>query len=768
VQLIDEAVACVRRGWWVFPCQPGSKQPMTEHGLNDASNDEPAILAWWREHPQANIGVSCGPSGLLVIDVDHPAGAESWHRLCAEDGIAVRTVVSLTPAGGHHEYFAAPQGLAAKNSAGRLAPNLDVRTAGGYVIAPPSRHPNGGIYRWAPGQGPGEVPLAPLPEPLVRRLAALAGAGEGNTIASRRRGQVRDIRRYGQAALQREAQMVRQAPEGTRNDRLNRAAFCLGRLVAQGALAPAEVEEELAYAAIRAGLPPGDVARTIRSGLEAGIAIGRHMRPCPEIAGNARRGAARHAALWMNPPGHTAEGPSCEPGVAAGDGPEPQNFHLTDAGNGELIAALYAERLRYDHDRGAWLLWDGTRWRPDKKGEVRSLAVEAARRRGETALEILDLDLAKRTERWALGSESGARLREALNHARNLRPIGIEHAELDADPWVLGCPNGVLDLRTGTLRSAAPDDLITCATGVPFDPQAPAPRWERFLQEICVGDAELVEALARAAGYSLTGITREQVIFMCLGDGANGKSTFLNALGAVLGDYAGHATSGCFEQPHHGETLSNDVAMLAGKRLVTVEETGENRCLYEQRVKQMTGGDPITARFLYREHFTFFATFKLWMATNYRPRIAGTDNGIWRRVREIPFRATFQGREDLDLASTLAAELPGILAWAVRGCLAWQREGLGLPSAVSQATEDYRVESDPVRRFLAECVDKTPGARLSATAFYKAYATWCHREDGVLITQTRFGRRLDQLGYPKSHTEHGTVYEGVVLTVYEN
>ena len=741
---------------------------MTEHGLNDASNDEPAILAWWREHPQANIGVSCGPSGLLVIDVDHPAGAESWHRLCAEDGIAVRTVVSLTPAGGHHEYFAAPQGLAAKNSAGRLAPNLDVRTAGGYVIAPPSRHPNGGIYRWAPGQGPGEVPLAPLPEPLVRRLAALAGAGEGNTIASRRRGQVRDIRRYGQAALQREAQMVRQAPEGTRNDRLNRAAFCLGRLVAQGALAPAEVEEELAYAAIRAGLPPGDVARTIRSGLEAGIAIGRHMRPCPEIAGNARRGAARHAALWMNPPGHTAEGPSCEPGVAAGDGPEPQNFHLTDAGNGELIAALYAERLRYDHDRGAWLLWDGTRWRPDKKGEVRSLAVEAARRRGETALEILDIDLAKRTERWALGSESGARLREALNHARNLRPIGIEHAELDADPWVLGCPNGVLDLRTGTLRSAAPDDLITCATGVPFDPQAPAPRWERFLQEICVGDAELVEALARAAGYSLTGITREQVIFMCLGDGANGKSTFLNALGAVLGDYAGHATSGCFEQPHHGETLSNDVAMLAGKRLVTVEETGENRCLYEQRVKQMTGGDPITARFLYREHFTFFATFKLWMATNYRPRIAGTDNGIWRRVREIPFRATFQGREDLDLASTLAAELPGILAWAVRGCLAWQREGLGLPSAVSQATEDYRVESDPVRRFLAECVDKTPGARLSATAFYKAYATWCHREDGVLITQTRFGRRLDQLGYPKSHTEHGTVYEGVVLTVYEN
>lgn len=768
MQLIDEAVACVRRGWWVFPCQPGSKQPMTEHGLNDASNDEPAILAWWREHPQANIGVSCGPSGLLVIDVDHPAGAESWHRLCAEDGIAVRTVVSLTPAGGHHEYFAAPQGLAAKNSAGRLAPNLDVRTAGGYVIAPPSRHPNGGIYRWAPGQGPGEVPLAPLPEPLVRRLAALAGAGEGNTIASRRRGQVRDIRRYGQAALQREAQMVRQAPEGTRNDRLNRAGFCLGRLVAQGALAPAEVEEELAYAAIRAGLPPGDVARTIRSGLEAGIAIGRHMRPCPEIAGNARRGAARHAALWMNPPGHTAEGPSCEPGVAAGDGPEPQNFHLTDAGNGELIAALYAERLRYDHDRGAWLLWDGTRWRPDKKGEVRSLAVEAARRRGETALEILDLDLAKRTERWALGSESGARLREALNHARNLRPIGIEHAELDADPWVLGCPNGVLDLRTGTLRSAAPDDLITCATGVPFDPQAPAPRWERFLQEICVGDAELVEALARAAGYSLTGITREQVIFMCLGDGANGKSTFLNALGAVLGDYAGHATSGCFEQPHHGETLSNDVAMLAGKRLVTVEETGENRCLYEQRVKQMTGGDPITARFLYREHFTFFATFKLWMATNYRPRIAGTDNGIWRRVREIPFRATFQGREDLDLASTLAAELPGILAWAVRGCLAWQREGLGLPSAVSQATEDYRVESDPVRRFLAECVDKTPGARLSATAFYKAYATWCHREDGVLITQTRFGRRLDQLGYPKSHTEHGTVYEGVVLTVYEN
>jgi len=668
---------------------------------------------------------------------------------------------------GRHEYFAAPPGLAAKNSAGRLAPNLDVRTKGGYVIAPPSRHPNGGTYRWSPGQGPGDLSVAPLPESLVRRLAALAGAGEGNTIISRTRGQVRDLRRYGQAALLREAQIVRQAPEGTRNDRLNRAAFSLGRLVAQAALTPEEVEEELAYAAMRAGLPPGDVARTIRSGLEAGIAIGRRMRPCPEITGNAPRGAARHAALWMNPPDHPREGPPCEPGVAAGDGPAPQDFHLTDAGNGELIAALYAERLRYDHDRGAWLLWDGARWRPDKKGEVTSLAVEAARRRGETAFEILDLDLAKRTERWALGSENGVRLREALKHAANLRPVSIEHDELDADPWLLGCPNGVLDLRTGTLRSAGPNDLITCVTGVPFEPQAQAPRWERFLQEICLGDVELVECLARAAGYSLTGITREQVIFICLGDGANGKSTFLNTLGAVLGDYAGHATPGCFEQPRYSETASNDVAMLAGKRLVTVEETGENRCLYEQRVKQMTGGDPITARFLYREHFTFFATFKLWMATNHRPRIIGTDNGIWRRVREIPFRASFQGREDLDLASTLTAELPGILAWAVRGCLAWQREGLGLPSAVSEATADYRDESDPLRRFLAECVDKNPGARVSATALYSAYADWSHREGAGLITQTRFGRRLDHLGYPKSHTQHGTVYEDVVLTTGE-
>jgi putative DNA primase/helicase len=427
--------------------------------------------------------------------------------------------------------------------------------------------------------------------------------------------------------------------------------------------------------------------------------------------------------------------------------PNPLTYPLSDTGNGELLAALYGDRLRYVCDKGPWLVWDGTRWRHERKGEATLAAIEVARARQLAAVAEPDPKRARQIEQFGLRSESGRALRETLTCASHIAPIPLERQELDADPWLLGCHNGTLDLRTGQLRAGRQADLITRSCGAAYDPEARAPRWTRFLREITGGDEELLRYLALAAGYSLTADTREQVFFICLGHGANGKSTFLNALRAVAGDYGGHAAGSCFELREFGEGIPTDLAMLNGLRFVTAGETSQGRRLHEQRVKEVTGGDPITARKLYMDHSTFIPGLKLWMATNYRPEIRGTDAGIWRRVRVIPFRANFEDRAERDLGRALLDELPGILAWAVRGCLAWQEEGLPTPAAVADATGEYRDETDPLGRFLSMCVRPCPGGRVGASTLYDRYLRWC-REDAQTapLTRTKFGMEMVSRG----------------------
>ncbi len=463
--------------------------------------------------------------------------------------------------------------------------------------------------------------------------------------------------------------------------------------------------------------------------------------------------------------------PSWEPGVEAPKAvamspPDECRFPRTDAGNGELFAHLYSERVRYDHRRKRWLLWTRHRWSPDCEAAIRVMAKNAARDRYLRAADLTEEKDKKGEAAWAIGSESRHRVEAALYFAQAEKPIADSGDAWDAEPYLLGCASGVVDLRSGTLRPGRPEDRITMTTGITFDPKAEAPRWERFVREVFDGDEELIDWVHRALGYSATGDVREQIVCLLYGAGCNGKTVFCVALRSALGDYAYNAPFATVELEQRAQ-IPNDVAALVSRRFVTAAETNEGARLNEARVKALSGGDPITARFLNQEFFTYQPTLKLWLCVNHLPRVRDLSYGFWRRVRTIPFVCEFKGKaQDKTLTATLRSEAPGILAWLVRGGVEWQRRGLEpVPEVVQQATDQYREDSDPLSDFLSERCVLADDCSALGSDLYRAYDSWCH--DRGLKERERLGSRTfgERMGarFRKRHGNQGTVYKGVAV-----
>lgn len=445
------------------------------------------------------------------------------------------------------------------------------------------------------------------------------------------------------------------------------------------------------------------------------------------------------------------------------DNPDLNKFARTDAGNGEAFAALYGHTVRYDHTRAKWLYWQSPIWRLDSDGELQRLAVRTARARLEAATRVDDTKTRESTVRWAMQSESMFRRRAMLESAAILKPLA-DAGEWDTDDWLLGCENGVLDLRAGRMIPADPMQRITRRVPIAFDPLATCPRWDTFLAEV-FESSELIEFIRRAVGYSMTGDTSEQVVFILYGLGANGKSVFLSILRELLGDYAANTPFQTFEAMERGNS-TNDVAALAGMRLVTSSETRESAKLNEARLKSITGGDPITARFLFREYFTFHPKMKLWLAVNHKPKVSDGTFGFWRRVRLIPFTRTFDAQTaDPHLLESLKKELPGIFRWGIEGCTDWQNRGLQPPQVVKKATEDYRNEQDAVGLFIAEKCIISDKASATASDLWESFNKWRADDDGIEpLTQTAFGTRLKERGFS---TTRKTNAEGVKQTIYK-
>lgn len=438
-------------------------------------------------------------------------------------------------------------------------------------------------------------------------------------------------------------------------------------------------------------------------------------------------------------------------------------FALSDAGNAELFAHLYGDVVRYDHQRGRWLRWDQHRWAPDEDGQIWRWAVLAARERAKAAAEM-DGDSAKRVFAWAKASENARSVENMLKHAKATYPLADNGRGWDANPMLIGVTNGVINLTTGQLRDGKPSDRITMSTGIAFDPAATCPRWEQFMTEVFEGETEVIDYIQRAFGYSLTGSTREQVLFLGHGVGANGKSTLMKFLRAVGGDYACNIASDTIKSKNT-ESHPAEIAQLVGKRIVTCVESTEGGKLHDERIKGLVGGDVQSARFMRGDWFSFLPVLKLWLVTNHLPKVTDDSEGFWRRMRRVPFEREFKGADmDLELDDKLFLELPGILAWAVRGAVEWHRRGLQAPQKVMMATWEYRASSDPLADFISECCVVDGEAMCTAGEIFKRYQAWCEQQGMSrwdMLSNTSFGTRMTER-YQKGKMNHGTrIYKGI-------
>jgi putative DNA primase/helicase len=423
------------------------------------------------------------------------------------------------------------------------------------------------------------------------------------------------------------------------------------------------------------------------------------------------------------------------------------NEHLSDMGNARRLVAVHGADLRYCHTWGGWVAWDTRRWLRDDSGEAVRRGKDVVRTIYREASGCTDKDQRTALAKHAARCESESKVRAMLAMAESEPELVIRPEDFDQDLWLLNVQNGTLDLRTATLRPHRREDLITKLAPVVYDADAAAPTWAAFLDRIFDGNADLIAFIQRAIGYSLTANMREQAWFLLHGPGRNGKSTLLRTITDLLGDYATWTPTSTL-LAKRGEHVENDLARLRGARMVAAVEAEGGRRLAEALVKQLTGGDAVTARFLYSEYFTFTPVFKLWFGTNHRPEIRGTDLAVWRRIRLVPFVVTIpEAEQDSELPDKLRAEFPGILRWAVEGCLAWQRDGLGWAEAVREATSEYRSSQDIIGEFLAECCVVEQDASVGATDLYRAYVAWCEQAKEHPESQRRFGDTLSERGF---------------------
>ena len=443
--------------------------------------------------------------------------------------------------------------------------------------------------------------------------------------------------------------------------------------------------------------------------------------------------------------------------------PASHEFALTDSGNAELLAYLNKGCLLYDHRLSRWLVWQLHWWAEDITGEVNRLAKQAARKRQARASDISDEDKRKATRKFALKSENRSAIEACIQLSKYEDELSDAGDRWDAEPLLLGVGNGVIDLKTGLLRNGSPSDRISLHANVNYDPDATCPRWEQFMEEIFLGNRELISYVKRAVGYSLTGITSEHVMFIAHGAGANGKSVMLRVLVDLLGGYAKVTPSSTLDTGNKSN-ISNDVAALVNRRLVWASETEQTSTLNEAKVKQLVHGDETTARKLYQEFFTFTPIAKIWYTVNDLPTVRDSSHGMWRSLHVIPFDAKFDGdKADPGLTDKLKAEFSGILNWAILGCLAWQKEGLRLPSQVNEATTEYRNENDVLGEFLGSYCELGEGLSTPATALYRAYTQWAEscglREHEILRTKS-FYKRLKSM-FKSNRTNKGVVYLGL-------
>jgi len=705
----DVALALAKSGQRVFPCD-ARKRPMAKW-TTEASSDPEIVEQFWARAPDALVGLVTGiSSGILVVDLDvdretgEARGEESLEAIGLGRLLTDPSLVRVrTPSGGLHLYFAMPD-APLRNSVGRLAPGIDTRGEGGYVIAPGSVGP-AGAYR--PECEIDWRALPPIPADLLEKLTGGRGAAQAPSSADA------GNTAWAEAAIESELARLRETPPGRRNDQLNASAFAIGQVAAGAGIDVAGPRHRLCAGGIEIGLDAREVAATVESGLMAGLRS-------PRVAKDA------------------------EPDFPAADETEGSGEASHDDLARQLGATGWDRDAKFVSAWGRWLFWSGASWVMDDQQRATTKVRDFLRARAQEILADAEEDDPKarrRKQRIArdLGSRGVISAVEALAQSNPLSRASPD--DFDRDRLLLGTPGGTVDLRTGKLRPADRGDMITKSTTVTPEPGR-AELWRKFLDEIFNGDREVVDFIQRAAGYALTGETTEHKLLFLYGTGRNGKSVFLDVLATIMGDYARRVPATALLASQN-ERHPTEIATLRGARLAISSELPAGRVWNEAILKDLTGGDRITARLMRGDFFEFIPQLTLVIAGNAQPGVRAVDEAMRARMVMVPFAVTIPAeRRDPHLLKKLLAEGPQILDWAIEGGVEWQRRGLDVPASVAEASAHYLDAEDIVGQFLADEADLVSGAISPIQEIYSRFQQYMTIQGLAPWTQTTLTKEL--------------------------
>lgn len=446
-----------------------------------------------------------------------------------------------------------------------------------------------------------------------------------------------------------------------------------------------------------------------------------------------------------------------------------KRYDLSDTGNAQRFIDRFGKNIRYNFDNKCWVVFDGKTWIRDNKQIVKTQAdILIEEMKVEMVKEPdkeLQKEMAKNIRHLSSNSGKEAMLKEAMH----IGSIPTVNADYDNENYKLNCFNGVVDLKTGELLPHDRTYMMSKNTNLKVDMENEPKRWKQFLLEVFNGSQDLVDYIQTAVGYTLTGDTKEQCFFQCYGDGANGKSVFLDILYEMLGDYALNSqVESILAKNGSSSSANSEIARMNGARFVRTNEPNDGSRFNEGLVKQLVSGDVTTARFLYGMEFEFIPKFKLWIATNYKINVRGTDYGIWRRQRLVPFEVKFEGsKADKHLLEKLQAELPQILGWAVKGAIKWQKQGgLITPKEIEIANNEYKQEMDIVASFIKDCTKKSTSGREKASDVYKEYSEWAKIGHEYCMTQSKFGIEMGKR-FSKKNVNGYVYYTGFILKKHD-
>lgn len=727
----------------------------------------------WDRRPNANVGLATGPrSGFFALDVDPKHnGFASLAALVEEHGPLPTTYTVRTGSGGLHYYFLWVEAASKlKNWAGKLGPGLDFRVNGGQVVAPPSVTEYGVSYTVEVHADVAEAPawLFHISEkPTSPKSAAVDTV---DTPDEEPEVNYEAVQTYIQRAVDLEVEaLAGMGADSGRNARLNEAAFKLGTIGAHSALDVDDVRLALFTACELNGLMQDDgqakCEATFMSGWRSGLKKPRTPWP-PVLTGSTEPTGEFFIPFTEN----RKKWPMRD---------------WDDIGNAERLVDHFGQRFVWIEQMDNWAVYDGTRWKLDDRRTVQSFAHDVLKRLPNTeALSYSDIKptdpetgepkVNRRTGKPELSQRElflefvrkqrfAAKVSAMLNSAKGIPELHRSRDEFDIDPMVLNCMNGVVDLVTGQLAPHSPELMLMMQTGIVYDPQAECPQWHAFLERV-LPRPEVRAYLQRIVGYTLTGKMTEAAIFFHWGAGSNGKSVFLQVMDHIFGDYGQVVPrSTLIAKQGDNSGASGDIARMAGKRMLQTSETAAGRRLDEETVKALTGGEKQVARHLFQSEFEFKPTGKPHYVTNHLPRITNADS-IWRRLHGIFWEVTIpESEQDLDLFDKLATEAPGILAWAIEGCLAWQRQRLAPPPIVREWLSEYRHDQDDFGDFLNTALMPAPDHFEPVKTLFDAYRQWAF-DCGVRnpLSMKDFSLALKERNYKPKATARARGFIGLI------